>query len=157
MNNGLTGSESGLMVNYNFNQGTADGNNTSISLVADNSINGIDATINNMALTGTSSNFVTGVITNNSLSAETQSVCKNDLLSAMTSSLAGGSGLTYQWYSNSTASNTGGTLISNETSSSYSPPSNSYIVEVTATDGNGNFSRQLMTVFISPFCGNWGN
>jgi hypothetical protein len=96
MNNGLTGSESGLMVNYNFNQGTADGNNTSISLVADNSINGIDATINNMALTGTSSNFVTGVITNNSLSAETQSVCKNDLLSAMTSSLAGGSGLTYQ-------------------------------------------------------------
>ena len=36
-------------------------------------------------------------------------------------------------------------------------PTNSYIVEITATDAAGNYSRQLLTVNISPFCGNWGN
>ena len=36
-------------------------------------------------------------------------------------------------------------------------PTNSYIVEITATDSAGNYSRQLLTVNISPFCGNWGN
>ena len=36
-------------------------------------------------------------------------------------------------------------------------PTNSYIVEITATDAAGNYSRQLLTVNISPFCGYWGN
>lgn len=34
---------------------------------------------------------------------------------------------------------------------------NSYVVEVTATDGNGNVSVHTITINISPFCGNWGN
>jgi hypothetical protein len=38
-----------------------------------------------------------------------------------------------------------------------SAPTNSYIVEITATDSNGNYSRQTLTVSISPFCGSWGN
>jgi hypothetical protein len=38
-----------------------------------------------------------------------------------------------------------------------SAPTNSYIVEITATDSNGNYSRQTLTVSISPFCGYWGN
>jgi hypothetical protein len=38
-----------------------------------------------------------------------------------------------------------------------SAPTNSYIVEITATDGNGNYSRQTLIVTISPFCGSWGN
>lgn len=38
-----------------------------------------------------------------------------------------------------------------------SAPTNSYIVEITATDGNGNYSRQTLIVSISPFCGSWGN
>ena len=37
--------------------------------------------------------------------------------------LALGTGLSYQWYSNTSASNTGGSLISGATSSSYLPPS----------------------------------
>lgn len=36
-------------------------------------------------------------------------------------------------------------------------PSNTYIVEITATDGSGNTSRQMLTVCISPICGSWGN
>ncbi|NBW27518.1 MAG: cadherin repeat domain-containing protein [Flavobacteriaceae bacterium] len=36
-------------------------------------------------------------------------------------------------------------------------PYNSYIVEVTATDGSLNFTRRTLTVTISPFCGYWGN
>jgi hypothetical protein len=38
-----------------------------------------------------------------------------------------------------------------------SAPTNSYIVEITATDSNGNYSKQTVTVTISPFCGSWGN
>ena len=38
--------------------------------------------------------------------------------------VASGANLSYQWYSNATASNSGGTLISGATSTSYSPPSN---------------------------------
>jgi hypothetical protein len=38
-----------------------------------------------------------------------------------------------------------------------SVPFNSYIVEITATDGNRNVSSQILTIYISPFCGNWGN
>ena len=36
-------------------------------------------------------------------------------------------------------------------------PTNSYVVEITATDTNGNFSRQFLTVYISPLCGFFGN
>jgi hypothetical protein len=51
-------------------------------------------------------------------------------------------GLTYQWYSNSANSNTGGTLISGATAASYSPPTNSaadtgyYYVVVTNSAGS---------------------
>ncbi|PJJ09953.1 hypothetical protein CLU83_3336 [Flavobacterium sp. 1] len=53
-------------------------------------------------------------------STATQTICLNGTASAI-SVTATGASLTYQWYSNSTASNSGGTLISGATSSSYTP------------------------------------
>ena len=56
---GMVGSESGLVLYHTFNQGTANGDNTGILSVTDNTTSGInDSNIANMALTGTSSNFV---------------------------------------------------------------------------------------------------
>ena len=140
MNSELVGTESGLLSYFKFNQGTANENNTSLSTVTDSSSNNVSGNFNNMALTGTSSNFVTGIITNNSISAMNQNLCVNGSATALTSSLSGGSGLTYQWYSNSTSSNTGGTLIANATSSSFTPPTNQigttyYYVVVTNSSG----------------------
>jgi hypothetical protein len=140
MNSELVGTESGLLSYFKFNQGTANENNTALSTVTDSSSNNVSGSFNNMALTGTSSNFVAGIITNNSISAMNQNLCVNGSATALTSSLSGGSGLAYQWYSNSSSSNTGGTLIANATSSSFTPPTNQigttyYYVAVTNSSG----------------------
>ncbi|MFN6036983.1 MAG: T9SS type A sorting domain-containing protein [Bacteroidota bacterium] len=55
-----------------------------------------------------------------SQSTATQTVCINGSFSAISVS-ANGVGLTYQWYSNTTASTTGGTLISGATNNTYTP------------------------------------
>ncbi|MFY9163328.1 MAG: LamG-like jellyroll fold domain-containing protein [Aquirufa antheringensis] len=58
----LQGNETGLVAYYNFNQGTVNTSNTSITTLTDRSSSAINGTITNMPLTGTSSNFVTGHI-----------------------------------------------------------------------------------------------
>ncbi|MFY7964141.1 MAG: T9SS type A sorting domain-containing protein [Chitinophagaceae bacterium] len=52
-------------------------------------------------------------------STGTQTVCVNGSLTALSVSATGAT--SYQWYSNSTNSNTGGTLVTGATSSSYTP------------------------------------
>ncbi|MDR3705749.1 MAG: sialidase domain-containing protein [Paludibacteraceae bacterium] len=61
MNNGFTGNETGLVTYYKFDQGTPSGTNTSITTLNDASTNGLTGYLRHMALTGSSSNFVTGV------------------------------------------------------------------------------------------------
>jgi gliding motility-associated-like protein len=80
-----------------------------------------------------------------------RNICQNGTVTALTV-VATGSGLTYQWYSNATASNTGGTLISGATSASYTPVSTTasslyYYCVVTGTCNsvNSNLSG-LITV-----------
>ncbi len=52
----------GLAVYYKMNQGIAEGDNSSISLLTDSSSNNLNGTLNNFAKTGATSNFVAGVI-----------------------------------------------------------------------------------------------
>jgi hypothetical protein len=56
---GIDTSSAGLELYYKFNQGVANANNTSITSLTDSKGN-INGTFNAMALTGTTSNFVTG-------------------------------------------------------------------------------------------------
>lgn len=53
-----------------------------------------------------------------------QTVCQGDIASTLSVTATAGSGTisSYQWYSNSANSNTGGTIIIGATSSSYTPP-----------------------------------
>jgi gliding motility-associated-like protein len=119
------GNETGLTAYYNFNQGTAAGSNTSITtlnnLTAGANLNG---TLTNMARTGTTSNFVTGVgpviITQ---PVTTLSLCNNVTTGNTLTVNAVGQQLTYQWFSNTTNSNTGGTPITGATSSTFTAPS----------------------------------
>jgi hypothetical protein len=62
MNNELSGSETGLVAYYSFNQGIAAGNNSAINTVTDKTANALNGTLNNFAKTGATSNFVTGKI-----------------------------------------------------------------------------------------------
>ena len=73
-------------------------------------------------------------------STSTQYLCQNSV--ANTLSVTGtGAGLTYQWYSNSSNSNTGGSSISGATNSTYTPPTSTvgtkyYYVKVNGTCGS---------------------
>lgn len=121
MNTELVGNESGLIAYYNFNQGTAGAANTGISTLSNltPALN-LNGTLTNLAKSGTTSNFVGGVwpviITQPIASA---SLCVGQGISVG----AVGEQLTYQWYSNTSASNTGGTAISGATSATLSIPS----------------------------------
>lgn len=52
----------------------------------------------------------------------TQQICQNTTAQALVANATGIGTLNYQWYRNTTNSNTGGTLISGATSASYTPP-----------------------------------
>ena len=76
---------------------------------------------------GTCKDSVTHVVTINTISIITQPTTTSSsyCINATASSIfitASGSSLTYQWYSTTSASNSGGTLISGATSATYFPP-----------------------------------
>ncbi len=60
MNCELQGTESGLVAYYQFNQGTDQADNTSVTTLTDASSNGYDGTLTNFALTGSTSNWLAG-------------------------------------------------------------------------------------------------
>jgi len=86
---------SGLVLNYRFNEGNAGGTNTAMTKVADYSGRNNCGNLYNMALTGASSNFVTGAIAtcnNINVSAAitgTTSICAG-ATSTLSNSVAGG-------------------------------------------------------------------
>ena len=55
----LLGNEAGLLAYYKFNQGIAGGTNTGVTTLIDASPNGRNGTLNNFALSGATSNWVT--------------------------------------------------------------------------------------------------
>ncbi len=67
----FTTPQTGLVGNYLFQQGVADGNNVGLTTLTDLSGNNNHGTLNNFALTGTTSNWVSGGYSNNSCSPPT--------------------------------------------------------------------------------------
>jgi len=72
----LNGNESGLLVYYNFNQGTADGDNSAITSVTDATSNGYNATLSNFSLanSNTTSNFIQSAAWNGYIGANNGSL-----------------------------------------------------------------------------------
>ena len=60
-NREVLSNSTGLQVYYKFNQGTAGGSNTGLTTLTDSTSNGYHGTITNFALSGTTSNYVTGI------------------------------------------------------------------------------------------------
>lgn len=58
MSCGIPASNTGLLINYHFNQGTAGGNNAGVTSLTDASGNNYNGTLTNFALTGFTSNWV---------------------------------------------------------------------------------------------------
>jgi len=63
INNELTGTETGLITYYTFNQGTANANNTGVTTLNDLTSNQNNGTLSNFALSGTTSNWVSVIKT----------------------------------------------------------------------------------------------
>jgi gliding motility-associated-like protein len=70
----LTGSETGLVTYYNFNQGVSGGNNSTITALTDLSSNAIFGTISNFSLNYSSSNFLNND-SSPAITGTTNSVC----------------------------------------------------------------------------------
>jgi hypothetical protein len=58
MNAEIPTTASGLVANYHFNQGVSGGNNSTVTTLIDDSGNSYNGTLTNMALTGTTSNWI---------------------------------------------------------------------------------------------------
>ncbi|MFK7946914.1 MAG: LamG-like jellyroll fold domain-containing protein [Saprospiraceae bacterium] len=104
----LTGTESGLIAYYNFNQGIAGGTNTGVTTLTDLTGNGNDGTLTNFALTGSTSNWVANVITPTTPSVVIASDDPDNTITlgtsvTFTATPTGGGGTpAYQWKKNST-------------------------------------------------------
>jgi gliding motility-associated-like protein len=121
----LNGNETGLRAYYTFNQGIPSGSNNLINTVANlTSTPNLNGTLTAFTKSGNTSNFIDGfrVLLTAQPTAPT-AVCLNANSNTI-SVTALGSGLTYQWYSNTANSTTGATAITNATTNSYTIPTN---------------------------------
>ena len=76
MYNSIAANETGLVAYYDFNQGIASGNNTTIITANDKSLNALNGTLTNFGKTGATSNFIGNTIVNFAISGATI-VCAN--------------------------------------------------------------------------------
>src|SRR6185312_14661804 len=110
MNCELSGSQTGLMLYYKFNEGIVRANNSIDSVAIDSSGNGNNGTLNNFALTDTISNWVApGAVTSgiscSSTVYTTISVNSPTICAGTTATLTASGATTYTW-------NTGDTIAS---------------------------------------------
>ena len=121
----LNGNETGLAAYYTFNQGVPGGTNSSITTVSNlTSTPSLNGTLTAFAKSGNTSNFIDGfrvLLTDQPVAPS--AVCLNASSNTI-SVTALGSGLTYQWYSNTANNTTNATAIANATTNSYTIPTN---------------------------------
>lgn len=118
LDNPLVGNEAGLVVYYDFDQGVPAGTNSALGLtVKDQTTNSFDGTFNGLSLSGSSSNFVNG--NNLSVIAAQSNICVNATSPKLRFGGTGKTPTTYQWFSNTSASTSGSTLISGSVNNNY--------------------------------------
>ncbi|MEN9655148.1 MAG: hypothetical protein RL311_56, partial [Bacteroidota bacterium] len=76
MYNSIAGTETGLVAYYDFNQGIAGGNNSTITAAIDKTTNALNGTLTNFGKTGSTSNFIGNTMINFAISGAT-TVCAN--------------------------------------------------------------------------------
>ena len=121
----LNGNETGLRAYYTFNQGIPGGSNSSINTAANlTSTPNLNGTLTAFTKSGNTSNFIDGFrVLLTAQPAAPSAVCLNASSNTI-SVTAVGSGITYQWYSNTANNTTNATAIANATTNSYTIPTN---------------------------------
>jgi hypothetical protein len=121
MDNPLTGSESGLVAYYDFDQGIPGGNNTGITSVLNKTANSLNGTFSGISRSGTTSNFVDG---NHATIVSSDYGCVNGNSARMIVGASGRVPSSIQWYRNTTNSTTGATLLTGSTSQVFNTDAN---------------------------------
>jgi hypothetical protein len=109
----LQGNEAGLTAYYKFNQGTGGASNTTVTSLINSVSGGVDGTLQNFSLTGTTSNWMfgssilTGVVVPNAPTASAQSFCGSKTVADLIPTASA----TIQWYDVAS----GGTALENTT------------------------------------------
>jgi hypothetical protein len=121
-----------------------------------NGTNGVVYQVHSFTTTG-STNFVLQIAISAHPSSSEQNVCLNGTATQL-SVTASGNSPTYQWYSNTTPSNSGGTLISGATTNTYTPPTTQegrtyYYCYVTTTNNGSSFSTVSGAINIGSIAG----
>lgn len=154
MNNELCGSNPNLMAYYKFNQGVAGGNNAGMTTATDNSGNGNNGTLNGFALSGSTSNWVTGkTLTTGNNSSSSFSVTACDSYTAPSGATFNSSQTVTDVIPNAAGCDSVMTInltINNNTSSSFSITS---CGAYTAPSGTVYNSSQTVTDVISNAAG----
>ena len=117
-----------------------------------NGTNGVVYQVHKFKTVGNSS-FVLSLSISAHPSTTASNICLNGVAAALTVT-ANGTSPTYQWYSNTTNSNTGGTLISGATTNTYTPPTNTagttyYYCRVTTTNNGTQNSEPSGAITIN--------
>jgi hypothetical protein len=121
MDNPLTGSESGLVAYYDFDQGIPGGPNTSITSVLNKTANSLNGTFTGISRSGTTSNFVDG---NHAVIVSSDYGCINGNSAKLIVGATGKVPLSIQWYKNTTNSTSGATLLTGSTSQVFNTDAN---------------------------------
>ncbi len=121
MNTEYCATQTGLVAYYQLNNGTAGGSNSGLTTATDSSGNNYSGTLNNFALTGATSNYVTGATLTQSL---------NNMVSLAGNTLTSNQpGASYQWID----CDAGNIPVSGANSQSFSPTvAGNYAVQVNA-------------------------
>lgn len=93
------------------------------------------------------------VVAISSVTPPTQNICLNGVAQPLVATATGTGTLTYQWYSNTTNSITGGNLISGATSATYNPPTSTagtryYYVVVSDSYCEGKSTSAIVSVTV---------
>lgn len=134
----ITGAEAGLIAFYNFNLGVSGADNTYLSMIPDQTTNGNDLNIFNMALNGVASNLLISSAGINSDCAScfvlptsgeiqgAQTICSGldpiELTNTTAGTVSGGATLSYRWESSISPFSTWNTIVG-ATGINYDPPS----------------------------------
>jgi hypothetical protein len=105
MNCSIPGGTPGLIANYNFNEGTPNGNNTGVTTLNDVSTFLNNGTLNNFALTGATSNWVADVnlitpVASLIINGGATTVCQGTTVTFTATPTNGGAVPYYQWFKN---------------------------------------------------------
>ncbi len=111
------------------------------------------------SVTSTAAKVTVNAATIISTSPVNQTVCLNSAVTVLTVAATGSGTLSYQWYSNTTNSNSGGTSISSAISASFTPSSTTsgvvyyYAVATSSSCGSATSNAATFTVNALPVAG----